>query len=1043
MPDRVRPFSVFFAAAVLLRAVLGAWTPRLRRVPALGKALVASLILATLPVALAAAGSDGARPASPPVPIAANTWLTRGDTLFQTVARGAALPDVGLPRAVAQDGAGFIWVGTDAGLARWDGQVFRSFTTERNAASGSDAVLPEPLVNILHSDRRGRLWIGMSSEGLLRYDAEADRFVRPANRTALDQDHVVAIADDGDGGLWVGTDRGLTHVDAAMQAKYLPDTGLEQGQVSAIAQDPRGTLWVAVRGRIYARATGQRRFRAVQRLSADTESLVTALHIDARGRLWASTETLGAFVIDPVTGKIQPVRLPVDTPPRLNAIVESPAARRGTASTTVAAAVWIASRSGIFRIDPTTLVGEQFAHNPALENSLVEDVINSMVRDRDGLIWIVGDASLSYLDLRARRASTIVQALGFGASGNRYDAWSIGQAPDGTLWTGSADGRVHVVSAARRAVNPRILADSPKGVLDFAFPPGRGAFLAGEEGLDQLGLDGRLVRRVADSPMARLLVDGDTLHLGGNDGMARLDLRDPRARVIPQPWSPRLSNQRVRAIAKAPDGALWIGTTRGLNRVDPATGAVFSMLPARHDPQGLSGSFVSTLLFDRYGRLWAGTIGGGLNIIAPHRGRWRVERRLTHADGLPHNTIDKLLYGADRAVWVSTDGGIARIDPDTFAVDALHPSDGVAFEANWTNAGVVLPGEPLAFASYGGLTIIDTRMPRPAASRTALQITGLKVGHRAIHGTPNPLVIPAGARSLQISFAALDYAAVNEITYAYRLQNLETAWTRTDARHGSARYTNLPPGNFLLEIRAWRGDGRPLGTMLRLAITVEPQWHERLVVRLLVVALIILAVFALIRLRTRAARRRQQQLEDIVARRTAELQSSQRDFERLAYTDTLTGLANRRLYGEQVTRLLARAPADATPFGLALLDLDQFKSVNDAFGHDVGDALLVEVADRLTAAVRKGDQVFRMGGDEFALILPGIDRDDGVDFCERILAAFAAPVPVGTRSLTATLSIGVALFPRHGGTSEALYKAADRALYEAKAAGRNTWRILA
>lgn len=1001
--------------------------------PRLRQTLVAGLLVTTLPMALAATGSGDARPVPPATRGAGNAWLAAGDTLFQTVARGAALPDVGLPRAVAQDGAGFIWVGTDAGLARWDGQVFRSFTTERNTASGSDAVLPEPLVNVLHSDSRGRLWIGMSSEGLLRYDVRADRFVRPVNRTLLDQDHVVAIADDANGGLWVGTDRGLTHVDATMHADFLPGAGLETGQVTAIAQDPRGTLWVAVRGRIYARAAGQRRFHALRGLPALAETQITALHVDMRGSLWVSTETRGAFVVDPATGTSQPVRLPVDSPPRLGAIVDGPAARGG--------AVWIASRSGVFRVDPATLTGERFSHNPTLENSLVEDGINAMVRDRDGLIWIVGDASLSYLDLRPRRASTIVRALGFGASGNRYDAWSIGHAPDGTLWTGSADDRVHVISPARGAANPRVLADSRRGVLDIVFPPGKGAFLAGEEGLDQLGLDGRFIRRVEDGPMARLLVDGDTLHVGGNDGMGRVDLRDAKARLIPEPWSPRLSNQRVRALARAPGGALWIGTARGLNRVDPATGAVFSMLPARRDPHGLSGSFISTLLFDRHGRLWAGTIGGGLNIITPYRGSWRVERHLTHADGLPHNTIDKLLYGADDAVWVSTDGGIARIDPDSFAVDALHPSDGVTFEANWTNAGVVLDGGALAFAGYGGLTVIDTRMQRPAALRTPLQITGLKVGDRAIHGTPIPLVIPAVARNLQIDFAALDYAAAPEISYEYRLRNFETAWTRTDARHSSARYTNLPPGNFLLEIRAWRGDGTPLGAMLRLAVRVEPQWHERLVVRLLAIGLIILAVFALIGLRTRSAVRRQQLLEDIVARRTEELQSSQRDFERLAHTDTLTGLANRRLYGEQVTRLLSRAPADAAPFGLALLDLDQFKSVNDAFGHDVGDALLVEVADRLTGAVRKGDQVFRLGGDEFALILPGIDRDDGMDFCERILAAFAAPVPIGDTALTATLSIGVALFPRHGGTSEALYKAADRALYEAKAAGRNTWRI--
>lgn len=1003
-----------------------------------------ALSVAPSPVALSsvalppAASSTVARsPAgrSPATTARATPWRSVSDTIFHAVARGTALPDSGLPRAVAQDGAGFIWIGTDAGLARWDGQGFRNFTNDPEGGSDSGAILPEPLVNVLHTDTLGRLWIGMSSEGVLRYDAATDRFLRPVNPSSLDHDHVVAIADDGRGGIWVGSDQGLTRVDADRHADRSVGKGLAAGQVTAIARGATGTLWVAVGGRLFVRMPGAGRFRAFPLRSgpgnADRGEQITDLHVDRRSRLWVATAARGALVVDPVDYTTHDVRLPAGAPVRLGAIVEDGAGD-----------IWIASRSGVFKVDPVSLVGQRFGHDATLEGSLVEDGINDMIRDRNGMIWIVGDASLSYADLRPGRASSIVGALGFGSSGNRYDAWSVAVAPNGTIWTGSTSERTHVISASPGARNPATLGAGGKGVAAIAFAPGRGAFLAGEEGLDHLALDGHLIRRISTNRLNRLLVDGDTLFAGGDDGVASLDLRDDRAQLRPERWSSRLSNRRIRAIVKAPDGALWIGTARGLNRVDARTGAVFRMMPERQTPRGLDGSFVSTLLFDRFGRLWAGTIGGGLNVIVSHGGGWWVESHVKHGDGLPHNTVDKLLPAPDGAIWASTDGGIARIDPQTLAIDPLQPSDGVAFAANWTNAGDVLPDGNLVFAGFGGLTIVDTRAGRQSLARTPIRITGVKIDDKPVHGVATPLVIQSRARSLQVDFAALDYAAARELTYAYRLRDFEKDWTRTDSLHRSARYTNLPPGKFVLEVRASTGNGVLLPDMLRLPVTVEAEWHETIVVRLIALALVVVAILLLTGLRARAAERRQQMLEEIVERRTVELRSSQRAFEKLANTDTLTGLANRRLYGEVVARLLSRPPQDAAAFGLVLLDLDRFKHVNDAFGHDVGDALLIEVADRLTQSVRKGDQVFRLGGDEFAMILPGVDRAGAVDFCERVVAALAVPMAIAGETFSTTLSIGIALFPRHGDTSEALYKAADRALYDAKAAGRNTWRIL-
>ena len=151
--------------------------------------------------------------------------------------------------------------------------------------------------------------------------------------------------------------------------------------------------------------------------------------------------------------------------------------------------------------------------------------------------------------------------------------------------------------------------------------------------------------------------------------------------------------------------------------------------------------------------------------------------------------------------------------------------------------------------------------------------------------------------------------------------------------------------------------------------------------------------------------------------------------------DPLTGLANRRLFNDELVLALspARAPATAA---VLFLDLDGFKAVNDTFGHDVGDQLLDSVAERVSQTVR-GDLVARLGGDEFAVLLSPGEKPERA--AERILAALAEPVVIDTHPITAAASIGIAVAPQDGSEPRDLLRSADAALYRAKAAGKGRW----
>jgi diguanylate cyclase (GGDEF)-like protein/PAS domain S-box-containing protein len=169
-----------------------------------------------------------------------------------------------------------------------------------------------------------------------------------------------------------------------------------------------------------------------------------------------------------------------------------------------------------------------------------------------------------------------------------------------------------------------------------------------------------------------------------------------------------------------------------------------------------------------------------------------------------------------------------------------------------------------------------------------------------------------------------------------------------------------------------------------------------------------------------------------------ELRRRQDEVERLAYLDPLTGLANRRVLRERLQAAISQAGAAGNVAAVGMVDLDEFKAVNDRRGHDAGDAVLVAVAGRLTQAVRAGDTVVRTGGDEFVIVLAGlVDDAEARDIMRRALAALDEPVALPGGSVLVGASIGLACYPRDGGDGETLLRRSDAAMYRAKELGRN------
>jgi len=990
----------------------------------------------------------------------ADRWRTLADQIFHPVSRDIDLPNVLIPEMIAQDGQGFIWLGGETGLLRWDGYRLRSYTTDETAPSG----LQDDFVQSLHADSEGRLWIGTVSGGLARYDAAGDHIVAvPLEPGRAASQHVWAIDDDGSGGLWVATSGGLFHLGPGHQVlAHLRHQDAQPGSlpddvVSAVLRDHQGNLWLGTAKGLSKGMDGNTRFVSVPLpVASGGPPKVMRLFEDSAGHIWAGTRHQGVFVIAPgaAQGRLIPTsgpEAPDDSAPEVTSIAEIMPGR-----------IWVGTYGrGIAEVDGDSLQVRRIRHDPLVASSLDSDTIRSLFRDRSGIVWVGTNQGLSQNIPGNGGIRTVFGAAGRSKGPTDGDISAVLVRPDGSLWIGTEGGGLDIFDA-----NGVRIGMLPVGrVFCLTNSPAGGVLVGTNGGLFLADAAGRQITRLtvpqrgsSSGVFALRAIDG-AVWLGGlDDGLWKLHIDSAGAvTVLQHVTAAGLATANVRSIERLPDGELAIGTDDGFELLNRETGRIEHITPDSGDRRSLSGRHVMTFVSDRRGRLWVGTDSAGISVLEGRDAAGRPRfRRLGVADGLPNEDIDKMLLDRQGRIWASTDNGLAVIDPDSFAIRALRRADGVAVSAYWNGSGTVTADGDLLFGGLGGLTVVQPDFVTQWAYRPNVVVTSIRIGGKEVQvhppylpeisGRESWLQVAPEANSLAVEFSALDFSAPALNRYSYQLEGFDRGWVETDSAHRVADYTNLPPGNFTLRLRGSNRNGQWTDQQLALYIRVLPAWFQTAWFRLGVAAATALAVLILVQGRTLLLRRRQRELERQVADRTAELVATQEQLRHFAFVDVLTALPNRRAFNEKIRAAIASASQQGKNFALLLIDLDGFKQVNDSLGHDAGDDLLVVAAHRMRDCLGEGGFAARLGGDEFAILLE--DRSDiqaveaqAVEaMCDRIVAKLSQPVAIGGSMVTAGASAGAALFPDDGEDAEDLLRHVDLALYEAKRAGRGVWR---
>lgn len=775
--------------------------------------------------------------------------------------------------ALAQDAQGFVWVGTQGGLHRYDGQRYTSYRHDpRDPAS-----LPDSYVTALAPDGDRALWIGFYSQYVARLDLATGTIRRyTAGESTQAKRQVMALLSAA-GRIWVGTLDGLERLDPVSGTRdrviTLDPQRLRGWPVQALVAGRDGAIWYGCETGLYR--VGPR--GGVERVRSPVA--VRSLLHDHNGQLWVgASDGLYRLASDGYSLlKIWPAGA---SGAQVLALTEAPDGY-----------LWLSLGSqGVVRLDPASGRWTALMEQHGLPGGLPENGINTLMVDRGGMLWLGGQfRGVFVTDPRGTRF-TFVTGVGTQAAHNPVtddSVRSIGQDGGGALWIGTDDARL-----VRYDLHQNVFED-----VTSQLPPGTTAA-------------GRRVMAIVRANTARpKSVSGktaagkeDTLWLATTQGLLQLDPSTRSARPVLLGGHDGTS---LRSAILARSGDLWLGTLgHGALRYTPATGKLLAYGHRDGNPRHLSHPTVHAMLEDRRGRIWFGT-GDGLDLLDPATGKLRHFRHATHAPGsLPGNLVRALWQDADGAIWVGTHAGLSRvIEAPNGTIGFAHPlaealgdrpvpvvytiaeqsagllwlgtdsgllrfdtrtgqyrfyglADGVQdLEFNGGAVAVLADGR-LAFGGVRGLNLFDPRRIADSNYLPPLRLLSVRIGADASAGhdalwQPRRLEIPDGADLLRLRVGALDYAPNADIQYRYRLDGFDLGWI-DNGREQDITYTRLPPGDYVFRAQATNRDGVWSSQELSLPVRVLPPWWRHPYV----MAFAALALLALIG--TAAWRRHQQ-----------------------------------------------------------------------------------------------------------------------------------------------------------------------------------------
>jgi len=748
------------------------------------------------------------------------------------------------------DSKGFIWIGTEGGLNKYDGFNFREYAHYPfdNQSLSNNTILS------IYEDTDGSLWIGTNDGGLNIYNRNTDKFTQyQHNRDdefSLGGSKVYACFRDKEGNMWIGTSNGLDRVieggeensrsdisryEGFTFSHYKKDPGnpksISHNRVRMILQDSDGTLWIGTQGGGVSKlvkdlGSGEdSEFKNYMHDENDSKSIsdndVLWMLQDYAGEIWVATFGGGVNRLDRSSGTFVSYLHDEEDPSSIShdVVLTIHAEKNGT--------VWFGTYGGgldkLVRPDMSSLSTADFSfinyrNDPLDENSLSNNSVGTIASDKNGILWIgtLGGAVNRY-DSKSSQFSHYKHNPRNNNSLSSNGVGSIYEDSKGNLWVGTSGGGLNQVDRDENNFTHFTMDENDPSALQHnsitsIIEDNEGLLWVGTSGggLAKMKEDGKSFVVYENDPLdssslthdvvRALCIDNDgELWIGTHGGgLSTLDRSTGKFTHFQQdPDIPHsLYRNRVRAIVVDKDGYLWVGND-ALSRFDKETGEFTHFIHNPEDRNSLSDNSVRSIHIDKKGNLWIGTLRGGLNRLEVKKKKFTHWRTL---DGLPNDVIYGVLGDASGNIWMSTNKGISKFDVEANTFKNFDISDGL--QSNEFSSGAYFKSKS-GEMFLGGINGFNAFFPDSTQNNVTppdIVITGFQVFNKEVMidpGGSTPLrkyITEADSITLSyedyifsFDFVALHYSNSSKNEYAYKMVNVDEM-EKESSRQGGWQY---------------------------------------------------------------------------------------------------------------------------------------------------------------------------------------------------------------------------------------------------------------
>ena len=755
--------------------------------------------------------------------------------------------------ALLQDPHGFIWVGSQGGLHRYDGQRYTVF---RNSPR-NDASLPDSFITALAMQGEDALWVGSYSQFLARINLATgaiQRYQIPASHGVEQAERQVMAVLAAGSTLWVGSLTGLHRFDPVAQhyetVIALDPRQLRERSRQQLQMDRQGVLWYASAAGIYrVQADGNH-----EQVGGPTAA--SSLLLDSKGQLWAGRED-GLFRLhDGSFRKEWP--LVADAPADSSSVGALVQASDG--------AVWFSvPGDGLRRLDPADGGIRRIAVS-AVDGGLPENALSELLVDASGTLWVGGMMrGISVADPRGARFQLVLGLSDADANGPAVDnsVHALHRDASGKLWIATGTAQLFRYDPERKLLDdwtgrlPDTGTRQRRSVRGFASGDD-GLWLATNRGLVLLAKHADVMHTVdlgkfSDTPLQSLLLDQHGKLWLGTSANGALSYQPSTGTTsarssLDGSSAGLLSHPAVHAMLEDRSGRIWFATREGVDRLDPASGKLSHFQHEPGNPESLPGNLARALLQSSNGTIWVGT----------HGGLARVEERADGSTVFIQPPIDtprsesgitafSIAESPDTPgqLWLGTDVGVARLDTGSGATRVYGLGDGLQDVEFNGGAIATLADGRIAIGGVRGLNLFDPGRMQPSRYQAPLRLLAATIG---ADGTVNAsplwqparLDIPRDASILRLRIGALDYSPSAAIRYRYRMDGFDKEWIN-NGRQPTIAYNRLPPGAYTFRAQATNADGVWNPGELRIPVEVAPPvWRSPLMLSLLAVTSMVL-----------------------------------------------------------------------------------------------------------------------------------------------------------------------------------------------------------